>query len=58
VADFLKKKGRMSKTRMGLLSQKDKKESTAIIFMVNNSVLTTMLTTAGTEVKTVEYCSW
>jgi hypothetical protein len=26
--------------------------------MVNNSVLTTMLTTAGTEVETVEYCSW
>jgi hypothetical protein len=33
-------------------------DNLSIIFMVNNSVLTTMLTTAGTEVKTVEYCSW
>jgi hypothetical protein len=32
-------------------------ESIAIIFMINNSVFTTMLSIAGTKVKTVEYCS-
>jgi hypothetical protein len=26
--------------------------------MVNNSVFATMLTIAGTQIKTVEYCSW
>jgi hypothetical protein len=33
-------------------------ESIAIIFMINHSVLTTMLAIAGTEVKTVKDCSW
>jgi hypothetical protein len=30
----------------------------SIIFMINHSVLTTMLSIAGTEVKTVKYCAW